>query len=102
VSITEEERFYSIHTSHMSKETPQRVPLSLYLHHVYTKETRAKQPHLLVGFSLVLGFSGHILCLFVDGVIVLYLSLFSTLYLFHTYVEKLVTKYYGNIKEKQP
>jgi len=67
----------------VSKTTPQRVPLSLYLHHFYTKEKRAKQPHLLVGFSPVLGFPGHILCLFVDGVIVFYCSLFFAFYLFH-------------------
>jgi hypothetical protein len=76
VSITEEERFCSSHTGHRSKETPQRVPLSLYLHHFYTREKRAEQPHLLAGFSPVLGFPGHILCLFVDGVIVFYCSLF--------------------------
>jgi hypothetical protein len=83
VSITEEERLCSSHTSHKSKATPQRVPLSLYLHHFYTREKRAEQPHLLAGFSPVLDFPGHILCLFLDGVIVFYYSLLSAFYLFH-------------------
>ena len=83
MSIIEGERLYSFHISHGSKATPQRVPLSLYLHHLFTREKRVEQPHLLAGFSPVLGFLGHILCLFVDGVIVFYCSLFSTFYLFH-------------------
>jgi hypothetical protein len=78
VSITEEERLCNNHTGHMSKTTPQKVHLSLYLHHFYTKEKRAEQPHLLVGFSPVFGFSGHILCLFVDGVCIYLRSLFFT------------------------
>jgi hypothetical protein len=31
------------------------------------EEKRAEWPHLLAGFSPVLGFPGYILCLFVDG-----------------------------------
>jgi hypothetical protein len=83
VSIIEEERLCSSHTDHSSKETPHRVSLSLYLHHFYTKEKRAEQPHLQDGFSPRLGFPGHILCLFVDGEIVFYCSVFFTFYLFH-------------------
>jgi hypothetical protein len=56
VSIIEEEILCSRHTYHGSKETLERVPLSLYLHHFYTREKRAEQPHLLAGFSPVLGF----------------------------------------------
>jgi hypothetical protein len=82
MNIIEEERFCSSHTGHKSKETPHRASLSLYLHHFYTKEKRAEQFHLLVGFSSVLGFPSHILCLFVDGVIVFYYSLFFAFYLF--------------------
>jgi hypothetical protein len=79
VSITKEEIFFSIHTGHRSKETPQRVPLSLYLHNFYTRKKRAKKPHLPAGFSPVLGFLGHILCLFIDGVCVF----IYVLYFFH-------------------
>jgi hypothetical protein len=61
---------------HISKETPQRVHLSLYLHNIYTREKRAEQPHLLARFSPVLSFLGHILCLFVDGVCIYFYSLF--------------------------
>jgi hypothetical protein len=82
MSVTEEERFCIIHRGHRSKENPQRVHLYLYLHHFYTREKRVEQPHLLAGYSPVLGFPGHILCLFMDGVIVLYYSLFFTFYLF--------------------
>jgi hypothetical protein len=71
----------------MSKATPRRVPLSLYLHHVYIREKRVEQPHLLAKFSPVLDFSGHILCLFVDGVKVFYCSLFFAFYLFHAKAE---------------
>jgi hypothetical protein len=71
VIITEEERLCSSHTCHRSKATLRRVPLSLYLHHFYTREKREEKPHLLDGFYPILGFLGHILCLFVDGVIVL-------------------------------
>ena len=80
MSIIEDEKFCS---SYKSKATPQRVPFSLYLHHFYTREKRAEQPHLLARFSPVLGFLGHILCLFVDGVIVFYYFLFSAFYLFY-------------------
>jgi hypothetical protein len=83
VSITEEERLCRNHKGHMSKETPKRVSLSLYLHHFHTREKRAEQPHLLARFSPVLGFPSHMLCLFVNGVIVFYCSLFSAFYLFH-------------------
>jgi hypothetical protein len=83
MSIIEEKRFYSTHTGHRSKETPKRVPHSLYFHHFYTKEKRAEHPHLLVGFSPILDFTSHILCLFVDGVNVFYYSLFFTFKLFH-------------------
>jgi hypothetical protein len=83
VSIIEEERLCSGHTGHKSKATPWRVPLPLYLHNFYTREKRAEKPYLLDGFSPVLGFPGHSLCLFVDGVIVFYYSLFSAFYLFH-------------------
>jgi hypothetical protein len=83
MSTKEDERFYNIHLGHRSKVTPKRVPISLYFHHFYTREKRAEQPHLLDGFSPVLGFPGHILCLFVNGVIVFYCSLFSAFYLFH-------------------
>jgi hypothetical protein len=60
--IIEEDIFCSSQTCHGSKETTQRVPFSLYWHHFYTKEKRAEQPHLLAGFSPVLGFLGRILC----------------------------------------
>jgi hypothetical protein len=61
------------------------VPLSLYLHHFYIREKRAEKPHLLAGFSPVLGFPGHILCLFVDGVCIYLCSLFFTFELFHMF-----------------
>jgi hypothetical protein len=77
----EEGRFCSIHTGHKSKETPWRVHVSLYLHDLFTREKREEQPHLLVGFSPVLSFLGYILCLFVNGVIAFYYSLFSTFFL---------------------
>jgi hypothetical protein len=77
VSITKEERLCSSHTSHRSKETPERVPLSLYLHHFYTTENRVEKPQLLARFSPVLGFPGHILCLFLDGVYLFLLSIFT-------------------------
>jgi hypothetical protein len=70
------------------------VPLSLYLHHFFTREKRVEHAHLLVGFSLVLGFPGHILCLFVDGVNVFYCSLF-----FCVLSILLITKYFGDLKE---
>jgi hypothetical protein len=82
VSKAKEGRFCRSHTGHR-----QRVPLSSYLCHFYTKEKREKKPHLVDGFSPVLGFPGHILCLFVDGVIGFYCSLFSTFYIFHAYEE---------------
>jgi hypothetical protein len=56
----------------MSKETPQKVPLSLYLH-LLTEEKRAKHSIcLLVGFSNISGFPSHILCLFVWMVCLLF------------------------------
>jgi hypothetical protein len=86
VNITEDERFCSSQTCHRSKATLRRVPLSLYLHHFYTREKGVEQPHLLARFSLVLGFLGHVLCLFVDGVIVCYYSLFSNfIYFMHNH-----------------
>jgi hypothetical protein len=100
VRIIYTERFYSIYTCHRSNATPHRLPLSLYLHYFYTKEKRAKTPHLIDEFSLVLGFLGHIFCLFLDGEIVFYYSLFFTFYLFLVKEEKSVTKYSGNLKEK--
>jgi hypothetical protein len=56
VSITEEERFCSSDTDHISRENPQRVHLSLYLHHFFTREKRAEEPHLLAGFFSHIGF----------------------------------------------
>jgi hypothetical protein len=70
VCIKEDERLCSNHVGHRLKETPQRMPLSLYLYHFYTREKREEQPHLLVRFSPIFGFPSHILCLFLDGVIV--------------------------------
>ena len=87
MSITEEERFYRNHTGHRSKAIPRRVSLYLYLHHFYSREKRAKQPHLIAWFSPVLCFPCHTLCLFVDGVIVVYCSLFSAFCLFYAQVE---------------
>jgi hypothetical protein len=39
--------------------------LSLYLHFITEKKRVEHRPHLLVGFSPILGFLGHILCSFV-------------------------------------
>jgi hypothetical protein len=77
VSITEEERLCRIHIGHRAKVAPRRVSISLYLHHFYTRENREEQPHLLVGLSPVLDFPSHILCLFMDGVIVFHCSVMS-------------------------
>jgi hypothetical protein len=95
MSIIEDERFCSNHTCHKSKTTPQRVPLSLYLHCFFTRERRAEQRHLLAEFSPILGFLGHILCLFVDGVNVFYRSLIFLCVLSIL----LVTKYSIDLKE---
>jgi hypothetical protein len=84
-----EERFYSSHTGHRSKANPQRVSLSLYLHHFYNREKRVEQPHLLVGFSPVLGFPGHILCSFVDGVFIYLCSLFFAFKLIQNWIQEL-------------
>jgi hypothetical protein len=65
VSITEEERFCSSHTGHSVKGNSTESASFFVL---AFEEKRAEQPHLLVGFSPILGFPGHILCLFVDGV----------------------------------
>jgi hypothetical protein len=88
VSITEEEIFCGSHTGNGSKATPKRVPLSLYLHHFYTREKRAEQPHLLDGFYPIFGFPGHILCLFVDGVCIYLCSLFFTFELFDMFLRR--------------
>jgi hypothetical protein len=83
VSIIEEERFCSSHTGHRSKETPKSASFFVLASFLYQRKESREQPHLLAGFSPILGFPGHILCLFVDGVIVFYCSLFFTFYLFH-------------------
>jgi hypothetical protein len=92
VSIIEEEIFSSSHTGHRSKETPQRVPLSLYLHHFHNREKKEKQPHLLVGFSPVLGFLGHILSIFVDGACIYLCYLFFAFELFHTFFRRITSR----------
>jgi hypothetical protein len=75
----EEERLFSSYTGHRSKTNLQTTHLSLYLHYFYTREKREEKPHLLAGFSPVLGFLGYILCLFVDGDFILLFSIFHIL-----------------------
>jgi hypothetical protein len=70
------------------------MPLSLYLHHLFTREKRVEKPRLLDGFSPILSFLGHILCLLVDGVNVFYCSLFLCVLSI-----LLVTKYFGDQME---
>jgi hypothetical protein len=64
VRITREERLYTSHTGHSVKgnsiETASFFVLAF-------EEKRVEGPHIIVGFSPVLGFLGYILCLFMDG-----------------------------------
>jgi hypothetical protein len=48
ISVKEEDRFCSNHIGHTSKETPQIVPLSLYLHHFFSGENKI-EVHLING-----------------------------------------------------
>jgi hypothetical protein len=65
VNIKEGERFCSSHTSYIFKGNCTKTA-SFFV--FAFEEKRVEQPHLLVGFSLVLDFPFHIMCLFVDGV----------------------------------
>jgi hypothetical protein len=64
-SLTEEERHYRNNTSHDFKG---RSIENTSFFVLAFAEIRVEWPHLLFRFSLLLGFLGYILCLFVDGV----------------------------------
>ena len=78
--ITKEERLCSIHIGHNVKDNSTDNASFFVL---AFEEKRVERPHLLDGFSPLLGFPGHILCLFVDGVYY-FCFLFLTFQLFHT------------------
>ena len=64
MSITEEERLCSIHTCHSVKGNSTESASFFVL---AFEEKRVEGPHLFAGFSPILVFPGHILCLFLDG-----------------------------------
>jgi hypothetical protein len=65
MSIIEEERLCSSHTRYIVKENSIETASFFVL---AFEEKRVEKPLILVGFSPILDFTGHILCLFVDGV----------------------------------
>jgi hypothetical protein len=78
---------------------PQVKGNSLYLHHFYTREKRAKQPHLLDGF-LPIGFPRSYL-VFICGWFdcILLFSIFCILSISCISIKSL-TKYSGDVKKK--
>jgi len=60
----EEERSYRNNTCHIVNGNSRD---STYLFVLEFEEIRVEWPHLLVGFSPLLGFPSYILCLFLDG-----------------------------------
>ena len=86
MSIIEEERLCSSYAGHSVKGNSTKS-VSFFV--LAFEEKSAKRPHLLAGFSVVLGFPSYILCLFVDGVWVFYLySLLFAFQRFHTFLSR--------------
>jgi hypothetical protein len=90
VSIIEEEILCSSYTCHNVKGHSTK---SGFFFVFASEEKRAKWPHLLAGFYPMLGFSCHILCLFLDGMcIYLYFIVAHLIYFIHLGRKKIVIK----------
>jgi hypothetical protein len=78
-------RFCSNHSCHSIHGNSRVNAPSLYLHFITEKKREKHEPHLLVGFSPILGFPSHTFCSFVWMVCSFFCSFHFNLSYFHKF-----------------